>query len=422
MSRGGTIRAKGEKWLWVGYFKDEKGKVHRPSKSFNTKKEAENYRKLQEKENKHISNVQTHTDYTVNDFYLIWQKETRWHTEEVYHFYTTNAWRSQFRKNILPYIGTEKLQNIDYRRLQEFFLKSTLSAKTYKNILSDIKSMLDYAKEKNDDLIIVDNLHKVKIIAKKQPKVKVFNLMSESQYEEIIKMMQTKKLYYTNLIQLLHETGLRIEEALGLKPENIDFENKNIEVRSAIKRVTFSDENGDNKSVLLESCFLKSSSSYRSVPMNEFAKRAIVNQMEMLKEKGIVSQYLFPTFAGKPADARNVLRSFHDTIKACNKSNPESKQMKIRGLHSLRKLYCKYLKDNKNLDWELVSRFMGHSSIDVTKKYYYATTEEDIYKIATMLDASDERLAEERMQRSLEGADGGQAIPYFLYTEDDLIF
>ena len=180
MGKGGSIRKKNDRWLWVGYYRDNTGKIFRPTKSFATKKEAEAYLKLQAKENKHIKNLKENKNYTVNEFYDIWRTMTKWDTEEFYSSSTTKCWRAEYRNHILPFIGNEKLQDIDYSKLQEHFNVGNLSRKTYRNIISDIKSMLDFARSLDDDLIIVDNLRKLKIVSKKKATSKVFNLISET--------------------------------------------------------------------------------------------------------------------------------------------------------------------------------------------------------------------------------------------------
>ena len=118
MNNGGTIREKNGKYVWVGYYKDENGVVHRPSKTFNTLKEAEVYRDIQANTPKHVENAKNRTNYTVEEYFEIWKQETQWSTEKFYKFTTTNNWRTLFPKHILPYIGKEPLQMIDYTKLQ----------------------------------------------------------------------------------------------------------------------------------------------------------------------------------------------------------------------------------------------------------------------------------------------------------------
>jgi len=425
MGKGGSIRKKDNRWLWVGYYRDNTGKIFRPTKSFKTKKEAEAYLKLQAKENKHIKNLRDNKNYTVNEFYAIWKTLTKWDTEEFYSSSTTKSWRAEFRNHILPFIGNEKLQNIDYTKLQEHFNVGNLSQKTYKNIISDIKSMLDFARNLDEDLIIVDNLKKLKIMSKKKPTSKVFNLLSETDYTAIQKHLDEKESHYANLILFLHDTGLRIEEALAVKLEDINIEASKLDVSRAVKRIEFEKPTIINgkaiKSKLVESNYLKTSSAFRSVPLNLYAKRAIKNQIKMLTEKGIKSKYLFPTKNGKPSDPRNVLRTFHTTIEHCNETRLPENYIPKRGLHSLRKLYCKRLKDKSNLEWEVMARILGHSNSEVTKRYYYSISDDDILEISKLLDSSDERLVEERHKKQLHDpeADAFNCSEYDSVIDED---
>lgn len=421
MGKGGSIRKKDDRWLWVGYYKDNTGKVFRPTKSFKTKKEAEAYLKLQAKENKHIKNLQENKNYTVNEFYAIWRKMTKWDTEEFYSSSTTKSWRAEYKNHILPYIGNEKLQNIDYTKLQEHFNVGDLSRKTYKNIKSDIKSMLDFARNLDEDLIIVDNLKKLKIISKKRPTSKVFNLLSETDYSAIQEHLDEHKSHYANLILFLHDTGLRIEEALAVKTDDINFKSHIINISRAIKRIEFEKPlkiaGKSVKSKLVESNYLKTSSAYRFVPLDYMAMEAIEKQIKMLNEKGIKSKYLFPTKNGKPSDPRNVLRTFHTTINHCNETRAPENYIPKRGLHSLRKLYCKRLKDETTSDWEMISKIMGHSNSEVTKRYYYSISDDDLTDIVKQLNASDKRLEERRRQAAMLEADCEECI--IIYDDDE---
>ncbi|MBR4295400.1 MAG: tyrosine-type recombinase/integrase [Clostridia bacterium] len=406
---GGSIRIKNGKYQWVGYLKDKGGKICRPTKTFNTRKEAEEYKALQASIPKHVENVRNKTNYTVEEFYKIWQKETQWTTEKYYKFTTTNNWRTLFAKHILPFIGKEHLQAIDYSKLQEHFKCTKLNRKTYRNILQAIKSMIAFAKDLNENLIIVDNLSKVRITAEKTPTEKVYNIMSETDYTDVINYMTDHKLYYANLISFLHETGLRIEEALALTPLDIAYEKNYMRVSKAIKRQNVSDtkdDNSDPNTQIIVSEYLKTGSSYRIIPLNVHAKRALNNQKEMLREKKIKTKLLFPTNKGKPSDARNVLRSFHNSIKACNKTRAEENQIPIRGLHSLRKMCCKRLKDESKFDWDQIANFLGHSTPEVSKRYYYSVSDDDMTKLAQQMNANDPRLAREKELTDFAGADG----------------
>ena len=185
--------------------------------------------------------TRVYTNFTHYD----WQKASSWSTEKIYHFTTTNNWRSLYAKHILPFIGDELLQDIDYTRLQQHFNEADLSRKTYKNILQALKAMLTFAKSENKNLIIVDNFKDVGIIAANAPREKVFNVMTRAEVERVLGYMEDHDSFYRNLISLLLETGLRIEEALALKKENINYAKRHISVVSAIKRQTKYDSDKD---------------------------------------------------------------------------------------------------------------------------------------------------------------------------------
>ena len=409
MKNGGTIREKDGKFVWVGYYKDEKGVVHRPSKTFKSRKEAETYRELQAREPKHVENAKNKTDYTVEEFFKVWQRETVWSTEKYYKFTTTCNWQSLFPKHILPYIGNEKLQAIDYTKLQEHFNSTKLNRKTYINILKSIKSMIAFAKTYNEDLIIIDNLHKVKVLAEKNPREKVFNILSEENYNDISLYMLDNRLHYAHLISFLHETGLRIEEALGLTWSDISFKKCCVSVTKAIKRQdirSLEEKETDANTRLILSEYLKSSGSNRLVPLNNVALRTLEAQRAMLKKGKIKSKFVFPTRTGKAADSRNVLRSFHNVIDMINRSRDKGDKIPKRGLHSLRKMCCKRLRDEAGFDWKIIAKFLGHTDEKVTINYYYSVSEDDMAKFAKQMNATDKRLEKERDLYLAEGADG----------------
>ena len=98
--------------------------------------------------------------------------------------------------------------------------------------------------------------------------------------------------------------------------------------------------------------------------------------MEWKEENGIKSDYIFCTRTGALIEERNILRAFHS---ACDAVGVER-----RGLHSLRKLFCKTLKDLP-LDWEQVRIIMGHESVKVTQDYYYSMDTDEMDAIAERL-------------------------------------
>ena len=134
MNKGGTIKKlPNGKYMWVGYYKDENGKIHRPNRTFKTLKEAEAYRKQQEEKALTINKLKSGRDYTFKEYFDLWTTLT-WQDESYYSFTTINSWKYVFNKHIFPYIANQKLDNINYDEMNAYFSKSELSRKSLGNI------------------------------------------------------------------------------------------------------------------------------------------------------------------------------------------------------------------------------------------------------------------------------------------------
>ncbi|MBR5320380.1 MAG: tyrosine-type recombinase/integrase [Clostridia bacterium] len=401
-NKGGSIKQlKNGKWLWTGYYIDENGKEHRPNRTYNTEAEAEAKRKEELELQLTSKRIKEDKNLTVKAYYEYWVK-TYWDEDETnYKITTTTNWQSLYNAHLLPVIGNHKIDNIGIQKLNEYFVKLERDKKTKNNIKSALMSMLKVAcytesiisselLSKYENGIIatpkIKNViatNKTKAKEPYKPKPKVFNVLLEEEYQTIIKKMLDKNLYYANAIIILYETGLRAEE-LAFTEEDIQVfkaevpsaDYGSIDINKCIKRTR---KTTTNKSQLVISYRLKTENAYRKVPLNSNAIRAIERQLEYKKRHRIDSPYVFCTKNGNLLEQRLVLRSFHETIKCLQN---EGKEINIRGLHSLRKLFCKRLRDLNNTDWEKIKTIMGHSSSDVTKKNYYSIADEQIVEEA----------------------------------------
>ena len=84
MNKGGTIKKLNNgKYLWVGYYKDEYGREHRPSRTFKTLKEAEEHRRNEVEKALTISKLKSGRDYTFKEYFELWRSLT-WEDETYY--------------------------------------------------------------------------------------------------------------------------------------------------------------------------------------------------------------------------------------------------------------------------------------------------------------------------------------------------
>lgn len=408
MNKGGTIKKLNNgRYLWVGYYKDEDGREHRPSRTFKTLKEAEEHRRNEVEKALTISKLKSGRDYTFKEYFELWRSLT-WEDETYYSYTTINNWKYVFNKHVLPFIGGCKLDNINYDSLNDYFSKSELSRKSLHNIRQAIKAVLIFAED--DELIhSAESIKKLKIRRKgKNKQYKVFNILEQEEYEVIIDYMKKRNLYYSNAIEFLYETGLRVEE---LAFTDKDLVIKRGKVPSAdcgyvhIHRCIKKTPGINSKSQLCISEYLKSSSAVRNVPLSSKAIRAIERQSKYKKEHGVDSEYVFCSKVGTLIDERNMLTSFHSCVDQINKTGDY--QVPKRGLHSLRKLFCKRMVDVVGVDWELLKEIMGHSDSNVTKNFYYSISKRDILDLSFRINAETPDIRGRMVyEENIDSADG----------------
>lgn len=416
-NKGGTIRTlKNGKYQWVGYLKDENGKEKRPTRCFDTYEEAEDFLILQQKTSSVINNTKNLKDYTVSQFYEYW-KNKYWQDEKTYSYNTTRNWNSIYNKHILPFIGNYKIDNIKWNFLQEHFDNTDLSSKTYKNILQAITAMLEKAKEER-----VLAKYEVDIIIgsqKKKPDFDVFNFLSENDYNAIFSNLINRGSYYAYAIAFLRETGLRAEELAFYENEVVMWNGVRkgellgyVPIRRSIKRHKDTDT---GKSSLYVSEYLKNSSSYRYIPLSHRACMMIERQREYKKQHNIKSDFVFCTTIGTLLEYRNVLRAFHKAIDYVNEERKQQTEqprlIKKRGLHSLRKLFCKCAAENLELDGLMISRIVGHTIKNITEKVYIKRDEMSMFDIAKEINLKDVRIQEDFYRMENPDLDGFNLIP-----------
>jgi integrase len=156
---------------------------------------------------------------------------------------------------------------------------------------------------------------------------------------------------------LILETGLRAGEALALEWPDINEEMRTLKVNKNMVRV-----NGKN----IVQRTTKTESGKRTIPLNARAMEAIRH----LKAQRIVGcPYVFATQTGKYLSYRNLLATME---KACEAAGVEH-----RGLHALRHSFASNLYA-KGVEVKIISRLLGHTSVEITYNRYIHFFEGDI--------------------------------------------
>lgn len=374
---GTIVKLANGKWKWRGYYQDETtGEPHRPTKTFNTRKEAEEYRETVFKTDL-IQNTLSKPKMTVREAYAKWQAEV-WKVEGNLSENTMRGWVGVYNKHILPLVGDCELQKIDSDKIQKYYNKLKKEGrvhKTIKNINQAFDALLKFCIIKK--LIDSNPLDRVIIpkdnMKKRAETTQFADAITESEYALVKPKLNG---IYQYALQFVAESGIRPEE-IALRHEDINYVSQEIYIRRAVKRELT--DYTKYKTRKVESEDLKSVKAYRTIPMTGTLFLILEWQREMLAGKEIESPYVFPNSVGKILEQRNLLRAWHN---ACKNAEIEK-----RGVKSLRKLYITR-RVREGMDPKTLQHLVGHESITTTLAFYQILDMDEVKNEATKVDMS----------------------------------
>jgi integrase len=275
----------------------------------------------------------------------IWLRHPHDWKESTYDNYQMNL-----TKHALPYFGSVPINDIKRKDLKVFFDKKYsegLSVGTIKLIRTSINGVLSYAIEL--ELIESNPMRDVVLKYKKNP----FEINPLTESEAHLVLEQTKGFmegkYYPVILCALR-TGMRIGEIQALKWDDIDFENRQIEVQRSYRKGQMTDtKNHKRRKVDMSLHLTETLKAHRTA-----------QKRDALKNGKPISGFVF---TGKRDEMLNRSTFRH----ALNKST-EVIGRHIR-THNLRHSYAtiRLMKGHNIGD---VSYQLGHSSIKITYDVY----------------------------------------------------
>lgn len=285
---------------------------------------------------------------------------------------TYDGYEAKLKVHVRNSIGQKRLcdlQAYDIQKLYNEMIKKGLSAKTVRHVHNVLSPALKQAV-------------KWKLLASNPcelcelPKL-VKREMKYFTPEEVLVFLEHAKAdrYYTAFV-LAIETGMRPEEYLGLKWQDIDFEHSRLAVKRAL-------------TVLKGGGFAftepKTAQSRRSIPLSQSAVTALKahrrTQLEARMKINDVyadSDLVFPSEIGTPTlygnlDRRHfkkIIKRANEAILRANQENGEAKPgLRVIRLYDLRHTMATLLL-SKGINPKIVSERLGHSSIALTLDTY----------------------------------------------------
>lgn len=227
--------------------------------------------KLIEKKNEILQapDISTKKAVTYAEVLESWLNSSRINTKES----TYARYTHLIRTHIKPHLGSYQLSRMTTQLIEEYIenqltcgrLDNTggLSPKTVTDILTIVKSTVEYAKYNN--LTVICNLNKL-TVKKKEGEMRV---LSQIEQDALINVLTQDMDLYKFGVLLSLCTGIRIGELCALQWEDLCLDSSTLKIRKTMQRIQDTAKNAESKTkiVITEP---KSQCSVREIPLTSY--------------------------------------------------------------------------------------------------------------------------------------------------------
>jgi len=219
------------KWRrkWVVDWRDIGGKRHIEAVEGNREAAEERLAAIIKTGKKPINNQQTFKEYAE------WWLENC--AEGNIKDSTLTEYKAVLKNHVYPVFGLRPLTKITRLMVREFITQkknANLSRSTIKNILAPGRAIYNQAID--DDVIQFNPISNVGKFNKRQPKEKQINPLTRDELAKLLKTIGEKMLHHYPALLCASRSGLREGELIGLKPYDLDFNGRFINVERSIYR------------------------------------------------------------------------------------------------------------------------------------------------------------------------------------------
>tara|TARA_B110000914_G_C15493362_1_gene461844 strand:+ start:555 stop:1430 length:876 start_codon:yes stop_codon:yes gene_type:complete len=246
------------------------------------------------------------------------------------------------------------LEQAEYRHIRMWVaeLMQENKSKTINRKISSLKSFYKFLVRKQ-----VLKINPARNISNLKEPERTPNFVSEKEIEILLNNFKKPTSYYEHrdqiIFEILYNTGIRREELINLKDENVDFG------RSILSIIG---KGNKERKIPIHLIFLKQIKSYLSV-RNEF-------------KGGRENDYLFLNKAKNKLQPKNVYNVINKLLSQCVSTEKRSP-------HVLRHTFATHLLNN-GADLNAIKELLGHSSLAATQIYTHNSIEKlkEIHKQA----------------------------------------
>ena len=243
-----------------------------------------------------------------------------------------------------------------------------------------LKQFMGYAL--NEGYIVRNPCNKITIPGKIDEIKKEVEVFTQEELKIILDCNEESAIKDITLVCI--STGIRRGEALGLKWEDIDTNNKQIHIRRNVASATIID--GDTRHKQQMVLTPKTKSSVRTIPLSPtlipIFKRLEIRQIKNKLKCGEsynkeYDGFVFLTQSGNLINSGNISRTWERFLNRL--------EIKYRKFHTLRHTYAT-LQFEAGKPLKTVSDLLGHSKIDITADTYTHVLKKEKEKAIDILD------------------------------------
>lgn len=211
------------------------------------------------------------SNLTLNEIYEMWRDNELIPSNRKES--TKNSYISVYSKHVYKTFGKIKITEFDYDLLLRYLNKVEQKDK----ITIVLKQIFEYAVKSK---IITDNCAK-QISTKNNTKSKIIYLTDDEQ-KTLIKYSRKKNEYFSKIIIIALNTGMRIGEISGLSLDELDFDNDLIYIKHQVQKSNYNHEYNMDKVIVIYNKAVynldtpKSQSLMRIIPINKDCKEALM--------------------------------------------------------------------------------------------------------------------------------------------------
>lgn len=361
--------------ITIGY--DENGKVIR--KQFTDKTQKEVKKSLEEYKRKMVMGVSNEEKITISEWFYTWLFDYRKNDLKPKSFDRYHGVYKKYIKDTT--LGNIKLCDLRTTHLQRYYThlsENNITPNTIKQINTNLKTCLGEAERQG---YIQKNWCKLVTLPKIEKRGEITPLSKEEQ-SRFLKAIKGDDLEMLFVVAL--GTGLRLGELLGLKWEDIDFENNQLTVKRSLQRIPVYEKDKLVRYEVVEQT-PKTENSYRT---NNIPKTIVAKLKAYKKQQN-------KHILRMGADYNNHNYVFCDPMGNSINRNKPGRHLKSTlsklgitpiKFHALRHTYATRLFE-AGVAPKTVQKLMGHSDIETTMNIYVHVMDEHKIEAVDKIDS-----------------------------------